>query len=42
MAGGPRIGNKLAVELGYDAGFGRGAYADDVATYIVKKLAEKR
>lgn len=40
IAGGPRIGNKLAVELGFDVGFGRGAYADDVATYIVKKLAE--
>jgi len=42
VAGGPRIGNKLAVELGFDVGFGRGAYADDVATYIVKKLAEKK
>lgn len=41
VAGGPRIGNKLAVELGFDVGFGRGAYADDVATFIVKKLAEK-
>ena len=41
IAGGPRIGNKLAVELGYDAGFGRGTYADDVATFIVKKLTEK-
>jgi len=42
IAGGPRIGNKLALELGYDVGFGRGAYADDVATYIVKKLAERK
>ena len=42
VAGGPRIGNKLAVELGFDVGFGRGAYANDVATYIVKKLAERR
>ena len=42
VAGGPRIGNKLAVELGYDVGFGRGAYADDVATFIVKKLADKK
>ncbi|HOX12451.1 MAG TPA: OAM dimerization domain-containing protein [Spirochaetia bacterium] len=41
VAGGPRIGNKLAVELGYDVGFGRGAYANDVATFIVKKLAER-
>jgi len=41
VAGGPRIGNKLAVELGFDVGFGRGAYANDVATYIVRKMVEK-
>lgn len=42
IAGGPRIGNKLAVEIGFDVGFGRGAYADDVASFVVKKLAEKK
>ncbi len=42
VAGGPRIGNKLAVELGFDVGFGRGTYADDEATFIVKRLAEKK
>ncbi len=42
VAGGPRIGNKLAVELGFDVGFGRGTYADDVATFIVKRLVEKK
>jgi len=41
VAGGPRVSNKLAVELGYDAGFGRGSYANDVATFIVRKLVEK-
>jgi beta-lysine 5,6-aminomutase beta subunit len=41
VAGGPRISNKLAVELGYDAGFGRGSYADHVATFVARKLAEK-
>ncbi|MCK4935620.1 MAG: cobalamin-dependent protein [Elusimicrobiales bacterium] len=41
IAGGPRINNKLAKELGYDAGFGSGTYAEDVATYIVKTLQEK-
>jgi beta-lysine 5,6-aminomutase beta subunit len=41
VAGGPRVTNKLAVELGFDSGFGRGSYADDVATFIVKKLAQK-
>lgn len=41
VAGGPRISNKLAVELGYDVGFGKGAYAEHVATFIVKKVVEK-
>lgn len=39
IAGGPRLSNKLASQLGYDAGFGRGTYAEDVATFIVKRLA---
>ena len=38
--GGTRIGNKLAVELGYDAGFGKGSYAEHVATFIIDKLIE--
>lgn len=41
IAGGPRIGNKLAMELGFDVGFGKGAYAEDVASFIVKKMAEE-
>ena len=41
VAGGPRITNKLAVELGYDVGFGRGAYANDVATFIVRRMVER-
>jgi beta-lysine 5,6-aminomutase beta subunit len=40
-AGGPRISNKLALEIGFDAGFGRGSYPEHVASYIVEKLAEK-
>lgn len=40
-AGGPRIGNKLALELGYDAGFGRGTYPEDVASFIVEKMHER-
>ncbi|HNX30954.1 MAG TPA: OAM dimerization domain-containing protein [Holophaga sp.] len=40
--GGSRIGNKLAVELGYDAGFGKGTYADHVATYIIDRLIERK
>lgn len=42
IAGGSRIGNRLATELGYDAGFGTGTYADDVATFIVDRLIERR
>lgn len=42
VAGGPRISNKLALELGYDAGFGQGSFAEHVASFIVKKLVEKR
>jgi len=41
IIGGPRINNKLALELGFDAGFGTGTYAEDVATFIVKKMYEK-
>jgi len=42
ITGGPRINNKLAKELGFDAGFGIGSYADHVATFIVKKLLERK
>jgi len=42
LVGGSRIGNKLAVELGFDAGFGKGTYADHVATFIVDRLLEKK
>jgi len=37
IAGGPRITRKLARELGFDAGFGKGTYAEHVATFILKK-----
>ncbi len=40
IAGGPHITNKLATELGFDAGFGRGTYAEHVAAFVAKKLAE--
>jgi beta-lysine 5,6-aminomutase beta subunit len=35
ILGGPRIDHRLAVELGYDAGFGPGTRPSDVANYIV-------
>ncbi|HAK44759.1 MAG TPA: hypothetical protein DCO79_02405 [Spirochaeta sp.] len=39
ICGGPRISAQLAKELGYDAGFGSGKFADDAATFFVKKIA---
>jgi len=42
IAGGPRISHKLAMELGFDAGFGRGTYPEHVATFIVRRVADKR
>ncbi|MGB5823780.1 MAG: OAM dimerization domain-containing protein [Proteocatella sp.] len=41
LCGGPRINHELAKELGYDAGFGPGKYADDVASFAVTELAGK-
>jgi len=35
LLGGPRIDHRLAVELGYDAGFGPGTRPSDVASFIV-------
>ena len=41
LCGGPRINNEIAKELGYDAGFGPGRFADDVATFAVKTLNDR-
>ena len=41
IAGGPRVTNLLAAELGYDAGFGRGTLPRQVATFIARRLAER-
>jgi beta-lysine 5,6-aminomutase beta subunit len=41
ICGGPRISNELAKELGYDAGFGAGTYADIVATFFIKELVKR-
>ena len=38
---GARITHALAKELGFDAGFGSGSYADDVATFCVKEMARR-
>jgi beta-lysine 5,6-aminomutase beta subunit len=42
IAGGPRIGHRLAIELGFDAGFGRGTYPEHVATFIVNRMTGRR
>lgn len=36
ICGGARITHELAKELGYDAGFGPGKFAEDVASFIVR------
>jgi len=41
IAGGPRVTNLLAAELGYDAGFGRGTLPSAVATFIARRMAER-
>jgi beta-lysine 5,6-aminomutase beta subunit len=38
LLGGPRIDHKLALELGFDAGFGPGTKPSDVANFIVQHL----
>lgn len=42
ICGGPRITHELAIELGYDAGFGTGSYATDVASFIAFYFADKK
>lgn len=41
ICGGPRITHELAKELGYDAGFGPGKYADDVATFAAFEIVSR-
>lgn len=40
--GGPRISHELAKELGYDAGFGTGSFAEDVATFVVTEMVNRK
>ncbi len=41
VAGGARITHELAKELGYDAGFGPGKFAEDVASFAVQELIRR-
>ncbi|MCC6997983.1 MAG: cobalamin-dependent protein [Deltaproteobacteria bacterium] len=42
LLGGPRVDHKLALELGFDAGFGPGTKPSDVANFIVHRLLQRR
>jgi beta-lysine 5,6-aminomutase beta subunit len=42
LLGGPRIDHKLAVSLGFDAGFGPGSLPRHVAAFLVQRMIERR
>lgn len=42
ICGGPRLSHELAQELGYDAGFGTGSFANHVATFIVEEIVKRK
>jgi beta-lysine 5,6-aminomutase beta subunit len=42
IAGGPRVSNDLAKELGYDAGFGPGKFSEDVASFFVEEFLKRK
>ena len=41
LLGGPRVDHGLAIELGFDAGFGPGTKPSDVANYLVQEVAHR-
>lgn len=41
LLGGPRVDHRLALDLGFDAGFGPGTKPSDVANFIVSALLKK-
>ncbi|MCY0875375.1 MAG: cobalamin-dependent protein [Firmicutes bacterium] len=41
ICGGPRIHHELALELGYDAGFGPGTLAPEAASFIVHEMVKR-
>jgi beta-lysine 5,6-aminomutase beta subunit len=42
LFGGPRVDNALALELGFDAGFGPGTKPSDVASLVVDRVCSPR
>lgn len=41
VCGGPRISHELALELGFDAGFGASTTAPDVASFVIHEMVER-
>jgi beta-lysine 5,6-aminomutase beta subunit len=41
VCGGPRLSHPIALELGFDAGFGPGTLPGDVASYVVQEFARR-
>ena len=41
ICGGPRISAELAKELGYDAGFGQGSFAEHVASFAAREFVRR-
>jgi beta-lysine 5,6-aminomutase beta subunit len=41
LLGGPRIDHRLALELGFDAGFGPGTRPSDVANFVAARVLER-
>ena len=41
VCGGARLGHELAKELGFDAGFGPGKFAEDVATFAATEMVKR-
>jgi beta-lysine 5,6-aminomutase beta subunit len=42
ICGGPRISHELAKELGFDAGFGPNTFSENVASYFVKEIYNRK
>lgn len=42
VCGGPRLSHPIALELGFDAGFGPGTLPSDVASFVVQALVGQR
>ncbi len=42
VCGGPRLSHPIALELGFDAGFGPGTLPGDVASYAVQELVRRK